>query len=56
MVAPVAGMRSQEVKFARFEAGPSDMVEIVIGHAVIRIGSDIESERLAAVIGAVRQA
>lgn len=35
---------------------PSEMVEIVIGDLVIPVGSDVEPERLAAVIRAVRQA
>lgn len=50
------GGRGQAVKFARFDAVTSDMVEIVIGDVVVRVGSDVEPERLAAVIRAVRQA
>ena len=53
LVAPVQG---RAVKFARFEAVAGEMVEIVIGDVVVRVGSDVEPERLAAVIGAVRQA
>ena len=56
LVAPVSGARGQAVKFARFDAVTSDMVEIVIGDVVVRVGSDVEPERLAAVIRAVRQA
>ena len=56
LVAPVSGARGQAVKFARFDAVTSDMVEIVIGDVVVRVGSDAEPERLAAVIRAVRQA
>ncbi|HET8972584.1 MAG TPA: transposase [Pseudolabrys sp.] len=56
LVAPVSGGRDQAVKFARFDAVTSEMVEIVIGDVVIRVGSDVEPERLAAVIRAVRQA
>jgi transposase len=56
MVAPLSEARGQAVKFARFEAVAGEMVEIVIGDAVVRVGSDVEPERLAAVIRAVRQA
>ena len=55
MVAPVSG-GGRAVKFARFEAVAGEMVEIVIGDVVVRVGSDVEPERLAAVIRAVRQA
>lgn len=55
LVAPVSG-RGRAVKFARFEAVASEMVEIVVGDIVVRVGSDVEAERLAAVIRAVRQA
>ena len=47
---------SQAVKFARFDAVTTDIVEIVIGAVVIPVGNDVESERLAGVIRAVRQA
>jgi transposase len=56
MVAPVSGAGGQAVKFARFDAVTSDIVEIVIGDVVVRVVSDLEPERLAAVIRAVRQA
>jgi len=56
LVAPVSGTRGQAVKFARFDAVTSDIVEIVIGDVVVRVGGDVEPERLAAVIRAVRQA
>jgi transposase len=55
MVAPLSGA-GRAVKFARFEAVASDMVEIVIGDVVVRVGGDVEAERLAAVIRAVRLA
>ena len=55
LVAPISATASQAVKFARFDAVTSDMVEIVIGDVVVRVGSDVEPERLAAVIRAVRQ-
>jgi hypothetical protein len=32
------------------------MVEIVVGDVVVRVGGEVEAERLAAVIRAVRQA
>jgi transposase len=47
---------SRPVKFARFEAMRSDMVEIVIGDVVVRAGGDVEPERLADVIRVVRKA
>jgi len=56
LVAPASGARAQAVKFARFEAVAGEMVEIVMGDVVVRVGSDVEPERLAAVIRAVRQA
>jgi transposase len=55
LVAPVSeGGRA--VKFARFEAVAAEMVEIVVGDVVVRVGSDVEPDRLAAVIRAVRRA
>ena len=56
LVAPLSGARAQAVKFARFEAVAGEMVEIVVGDVVVRAGSDVEPERLSAVIRAVRQA
>ncbi|WP_449384662.1 transposase [Bradyrhizobium sp. UFLA05-112] len=56
LIAPVSGARGEAVKFARFDAVTSDMVEIVIGDVVVRVGGDVEPELLAAVIRAVRQA
>jgi transposase len=56
VVAPLIGAPSRPVKFARFEAMRSDMVEIVIGDVVVRAGSDVEADRLADVIRAVRKA
>jgi transposase len=55
MVAPLSE-GSRVVKFARFEAVAGEMVEIVVGDVVVRVGGDVEVERLAAVIRAVRQA
>src|SRR5205085_12527131 len=54
MVAPLSG-GGRAVRFARFEAVSGEMVEIVIGDVVVRVGGDVEPERLAAVIRAVRQ-
>src|ERR1700730_6900083 len=53
VVAPLSGA-GRAVKFARFEAVAGEMAEIVIGDVVVRVGSDVEPERLAAVIRAVR--
>ena len=52
----MAAAPSGPVKFARFEAMRSDMVEIVIGDVVVRAGGDVEPDRLADVIRAVRKA
>lgn len=41
--------QARPVKFARFEAVAGETVEIVIGDVAVRIGSDVEPERLAAV-------
>lgn len=56
VVAPLVGAPNQPVKFARFEAVRSDTVEIVIGDVVVRAGGDVEPDRLAEVIRAVRKA
>jgi len=55
MVAPLSG-GGREVKFRRFDAVTAEMVEIVVGDVVVRVGSDVEPDRLAAVLRAVRQA
>jgi transposase len=52
----VVGAPSRPVRFTRFEAVRSDTVEIVIGDVVVRAGGDVEPDRLAAVIRAVRKA
>jgi transposase len=56
VVAPLAGAPSRPVKFTRFESMRSDLVEIVIGDVVVRAGGDVEPDRLADVIRAVRKA
>ena len=56
VVVPLGVAPSKAVKFARFEAMRSDMVEIVIGDVVVRAGSDVEPDRLADVIRVVRKA
>lgn len=55
LVAPSSG-GGRAVRFARFEAVPSEIMKIVVGDVVVRAGSDVEPERFAAVIRAVRQA
>jgi transposase len=52
----LAAAASGPVKFTRFDAARSDMVEIVIGDVVVRAGVDVEPDRLADVIRAVRKA
>jgi transposase len=56
MVAPLAEARMKPVKFTRFDAVSSDMVEIIVGDVVVRAGGDVAADRLAAVIRAVRAA
>jgi transposase len=56
VVVPLAAAPSKPVKFARFEAMRSDMVEIVIGDVVVHAGPDVGADRLADVIRAVRKA
>ncbi len=56
MVAPLADARIKPVKFTRFDAVSSDMVEIIVGDVVVRAGGDVAADRLAAVIRAVRAA
>ena len=50
VVAPSVRAPNRPVKFARFDAMRSDMVEIVIGDVVVRAGGDVEPDRLADVI------
>ena len=56
MVAPLTERASKPVKFTRFEAVGSDTVEIVIGDAVVRAGSDVDPDHLAKILRAVRKA
>ena len=56
VVAPLGGLPSRPVKFTRFESMRSDTVEIVIGDVVVRAGGEVEPDRLADVIRAVRKA
>ena len=56
VVAPLVGAPSGSVGFTRFESMRSDTVEIVIGDVVVRAGGDVEPDRLADVIRAVRKA
>lgn len=56
VVAPLGGSPSRPVRFTRFESIQSDLVEIVIGDVVVRAGGEVEPDRLADVIRAVRKA
>lgn len=56
MVAPLPEAPMKPVKFTRFDAARSDMVEIVVGDVVVRAGSDVDPEYLTKVIRAVRAA
>ena len=52
----MGGSPRRPVRFTRFGSMRSDTVEIVIGDVVVRAGSDVEPDRLAGVIRAVRKA
>ena len=52
----MAASPNKPVKFARFDAMRSDVLEIVIGDVVVRAGVDVEVDRLTDVIRAVRKA
>lgn len=56
VVAPLPETPIKPVKFTRFDAVRSDMVEIVVGEVVVRAGADVDPEHLAKVIRAVRAA
>jgi transposase len=56
VVVPLAASPNKPVKFARFDAMRSDVLEIVIGDVVVRAGVDVEVDRLTDVIRAVRKA
>jgi transposase len=56
MVAPLTKGESAPVKFTRFEAVGSSMVEIVVGDVVVRAGGDVDPDRLAKILRAVRKA
>ena len=56
MVAAANTASSEAVKFVRFDAVRSAMIEIVVGEVVVRAGVDVEDARLIEVIRAVRRA
>jgi transposase len=56
VAAPLVRVPNKPVKFSCFEAVRSDLVDIVIGDIVVRAGGDVEANRLADVIRAVRKA
>ena len=56
MVAPLSASGGRAVKFTCFETVTAELVDIMIGDVVVRVGSDVAPDRLAAVIRAVRQA
>ena len=55
-VKPLASEDSGTVRFARFDAVRGDMVEIVVGDAVIRAGAGVDADHLAMVLRTVRSA
>jgi transposase len=56
MVAPLTKGARAPVKFTRFEAVGSSMVEIVVGDVVVRAGGDVDPDHLAKILRAVRKA
>lgn len=56
MIAPLTQAASKSAKFTRFEAAGGGTVEIAIGDAVVRAGGDVDPDRLARIIRAVRKA
>jgi len=55
MVAPLTEGSSAPVKFTRFEAVGSSMVEIVVGDVVVRAGVDVDPDHLT-ILRVVRKA
>jgi transposase len=56
MVKPLASEDSGAMRFTQFEAVRGDMVEIVVGDAVIRAGAGVDADHLAMVLRTVRSA
>ncbi|THK33591.1 transposase [Ensifer sp. MPMI2T] len=56
MVAPLTEGSSAPVKFTRFDAVGSSMVEIVVGDVVVRAGVDVDADHLAKILRVVRKA
>ncbi|PND18644.1 IS66 family insertion sequence hypothetical protein [Ensifer sp. MMN_5] len=56
MVAPLTEEASAPVKFTRFEAVGSSMLEIVVGDVVVRAGADVDADHLTKVLRVVRKA
>jgi transposase len=56
MIVPLAQGANKPAKFTCFEAVGRDTVEIAIGDTVVRAGGDVDPDRLARIIRAVRQA
>ncbi|WP_245425725.1 transposase [Mesorhizobium sp. WSM3862] len=55
-VSPLTGGQVKPVSFTRFEAVGSEMVEIVVGDVVVRVGGDVDPDRLVKIMRAVRKA
>ena len=56
MVKTLEPTGTTSVMFARYEAVRGDLVEIVVGDVVIRAGADVDADRLATLLRAVRSA
>lgn len=55
-VSPLTEGQVKPVRFTRFEAVGSEMVEIVVGDVVLRVGGDVDPDRLVKIMRAVRKA
>jgi transposase len=56
MVSPLTEGASAPVKFTRFDAVSSCVVEIVVGDVVVRAGAAVDADHLAKVLRVVRKA
>jgi transposase len=55
-VSPLTGEQVKPVRFTRFEAVGSELVEIVVGDVVVRVGGDVDPDHLVKIMRAVRKA
>ncbi|MER9651757.1 transposase [Mesorhizobium sp. M0199] len=55
-VSPLTGGQVKPVRFTRFEAVGGEMVEFIVGDMMVRIGGDVDPDRLVKIMRAVRKA